>query len=151
MGSRMDKYKDNSEIPKRSELNQQLYKQIYNAYDEFENLIVPSNAKEIDLSDLKREVTNRDEYRKVKEYGNITNNKVSVENTAIWIGIDNPAIAQTIATAPEIANQIETSSDVWASTIIPIAITATHTTIITTFHGIFILKLSIFVPSRLNN
>ena len=74
--SRMDKYKTTDEIPKRSEKNQELYKQIYNAYDEFENLIVPSNAKEINLSDLKREVTNRDEYRKVKEYGNITNNKV---------------------------------------------------------------------------
>lgn len=74
--SRMDKYNTTDEIPKRSEKNQELYKQIYNAYDEFENLIVPSNAKEIDLSDLKREVTNRDEYRKVKEYGNITNNKV---------------------------------------------------------------------------
>jgi len=74
--SRMDKYNTTDEIPKRSEKNQELYKQIYNAYDEFENLIVPSNAKEIDLSDLKKEVTNRDEYRKVKEYGNITNNKV---------------------------------------------------------------------------
>lgn len=74
--SRMDKYNTTDEIPKRSEKNQELYKQIYNAYDEFENLMVPSNAREIDLSDLKREVTNRDEYRKVKEYGNITNNKV---------------------------------------------------------------------------
>lgn len=74
--SRMDKYKTTDEIPKRSERNQELYKQIYNAYDEFENLIVPSNAKEIDLSDLKKEVSNRDEYRKAKEYGNITNNKV---------------------------------------------------------------------------
>ena len=35
--------------------------------------------------------------------------------------------------------------------IIPIAITAIHTTIITTFHGMFILKLSIFLSSRLNN
>ena len=74
--SRMDKYKTTDEIPKRSEKNQELYKQIYNAYDEFENLIVPSNAKEINPRELKKEVTNRDEYRKVKEYGNITNNKV---------------------------------------------------------------------------
>jgi len=74
--SRMDKYNTTDEIPKRSDRNQELYKQIYNAYDEFENLIVPSNAKEIDPRDLKKEVSNRDEYRKVKEYGNITNNKV---------------------------------------------------------------------------
>ena len=76
MGSRMDKYKNNSDIPKRSEKNKELYKQIYNAYDEFENLVVPSNAKEIDLSTLKKEITSRDEYRKAKDYSDITNNKI---------------------------------------------------------------------------
>ena len=76
MGSRMDKYKNNSDVPKRSEKNKELYKQIYNAYDEFENLVVPSNAKEIDLSTLKKEITSRDEYRKVKDYSDITNNKI---------------------------------------------------------------------------
>lgn len=76
MASRMDKYNNNSNIPKRSEKNKELYRQIYNAYDEFENLVVPSNAKEIDLSSLKKEITSRDEYRKVKEYNDITNNKV---------------------------------------------------------------------------
>ena len=76
MGSRMDKYNSTSDIPKRSERNRELYKQIYNAYDEFENLIIPSNTREIDLSDLKREVSGRDEYRKVKDYSSITNNKV---------------------------------------------------------------------------
>ena len=76
MGSRMDKYKNNSDIPKRSEKNKELYKQVYNAYDEFENLVVPSNVKEIDLAELKKEITSRDEYRKVKEYSDITNNKV---------------------------------------------------------------------------
>ena len=70
MGSRMDKYKNDSEIPKRSDKNKELYKQIYNAYDEFENLVVPSNVKEIDLSSLKREITTRD------EYNDITNNKI---------------------------------------------------------------------------
>ena len=73
MGSRMDKYNNNSDIPKRSDKNKELYRQIYNAYDEFENLVVPSNVKEIDLSSLKKEVTSRDEYRKVKEYSDITN------------------------------------------------------------------------------
>ena len=41
MGSRMDKYNSTSDIPKRSERNQELYKQIYNAYDEFENFMLP--------------------------------------------------------------------------------------------------------------
>ena len=44
METRMDKYSNNSDIPKRSEKNKELYRQIYNAYDEFENLLVPSNA-----------------------------------------------------------------------------------------------------------
>ena len=76
MPNRMDKYDGNDNIPKRSEKNKELYKQIYNAYDEFENLVVPSNTREIDPSELKKEVTSRDEYRKVMEYGTITNNKV---------------------------------------------------------------------------
>ena len=76
MGSRMDKYNNDSNIPKRSEKNKALYRQIYNAYDEFENLVVPSNVKEIDLTSLKKEVTSRDEYRQVKEYNDITNNKI---------------------------------------------------------------------------
>ena len=78
MGSRMDKYKevDNASIPKRSDKNKELYKQIYNAYDEFENLVVPSNAKEIDLAGLKKEISSRDEYKKVRDYSEITNNKV---------------------------------------------------------------------------
>ena len=78
MGSRMDKYKngDDTVVPKRSEKNKELYRQIYNAYDEFENLVVPSNAKEIDIASLKREITSRDEYKKVKDYTEITNNKI---------------------------------------------------------------------------
>ena len=76
MGSRMDKYNNSSDIPKRSDKNKELYRQIYNAYDEFENLVVPSNVKEIDVSSLNIEITSRDDYKKVKEYTDITNNKV---------------------------------------------------------------------------
>lgn len=72
----MDKYNNSSDIPKRSDKNKELYRQIYNAYDEFENLVVPSNVKEIDVSSLKMEITSRDDYKKVKEYTDITNNKV---------------------------------------------------------------------------
>ena len=78
MGSRMDKYKnvDDTVVPKRSEKNKVLYRQIYNAYDEFENLVVPSNAKEIDIASLKKEITSRDEYKQMKDYTDITNNKI---------------------------------------------------------------------------
>ena len=81
MSSRMDKYKENQTIPTRSDKNKELYKQVYNAYDEFENLIVPSNAKEIRFKDLKKElVTSREDYQKRKVYDDIakkrTNNTV---------------------------------------------------------------------------
>lgn len=82
MSSRMDKYKNQPVskefIPTRSDKFKGLYKQVYNAYDEFENLIIPSNAKEIDIKDLQKEIANRDDYQKVKEYNNIinTNNQI---------------------------------------------------------------------------
>lgn len=76
MESRMDKYKEKSDVPSRSSKNKDLYKQVYNAYDEFENLVVPSNSREIDLTKLKREISSRDEYREALDYGDITNNKV---------------------------------------------------------------------------
>lgn len=76
MDSRMDKYSKNDDIPTRSDKNKELYRQVYNAYDEFENLVVPSNAREIDLTELKREVTGREEYREMREVSNITNNKI---------------------------------------------------------------------------
>ena len=66
MGNRMDKYKNDNNIPTRSDKNKELYKQIYNAYDEFENLVVPSNAREITMSELKKEITSRSEYREQK-------------------------------------------------------------------------------------
>lgn len=67
MSSRMDKYKSEEVIPSRSTKNKELYKQIYNAYDNFENLVVPSNSREITMSELKKEITSREEYRSNKE------------------------------------------------------------------------------------
>ena len=86
MSSRMDKYKNEQTediIPTRSDKNKELYKQIYNAYDEFENLIVPSNAREIDPKELKKEITSRQEYRKKKDYDDITNNGSKTNNAVI--------------------------------------------------------------------
>lgn len=73
----MDKYKNEENIPTRSGKNKDLYKQIYNAYDEFENLIVPSNAREINPSELKKEITSRQDYRKQKDLDDITNNNTN--------------------------------------------------------------------------
>ncbi len=83
MGSRMDKYKEQDNLPTRSDKNKELYRQIYNAYDNFENLVIPSNAREINPSELKKEITSRDEYRKMKDYDEITNNKMNTNNTVI--------------------------------------------------------------------
>jgi len=86
MSSRMDKYKNEQSeevVPTRSSKNKELYKQIYNAYDEFENLIVPSNAREINPSELKKEITSRQEYRKKKDIEDITNNGSKTNNSVI--------------------------------------------------------------------
>ena len=78
MSSRMDKYNNyEQEIPTRSNKNKKLYTQIYNAYDDFENLVVPSNSREIDFKDLNKEITSRSEYRDRKVYRDITNNNDS--------------------------------------------------------------------------
>ena len=82
----MDKYKQEKledYIPTRSAKNKELYKQIYNAYDEFENLIVPPNAREINPQELKKEITSRQDYRKRKEYDDITNNGEQINNTIV--------------------------------------------------------------------
>ena len=79
MGKRMDKYEhidEDNVVPKRSEKNKELYKQIYNAYDEFENLVVPSNAKEIDINDLNKEISSRDDYRQLKDVETVINTRV---------------------------------------------------------------------------
>lgn len=73
MNSRMDKYKTEDTIPTRSDKNKALYKQVYNAYDEFENLIVPSNAREINPHELKKEIKSRQDYHKQRDIENITN------------------------------------------------------------------------------
>ena len=97
MSSRMDKYKNISELqnsdelPTRSDKNKELYRQIYNAYDNFENLIVPSNAREITVSDLKKEIASRQEYREQKGIKDTfeddrksTNRKGNQENDEIY-------------------------------------------------------------------
>ena len=83
MGSRMDKYanKNTDELPTRSAKNKELYRQVYNAYDNFENLIVPSNAREISVSDLKKEIASRQEYRE-KKASSFDDNQEEVKSDA---------------------------------------------------------------------
>lgn len=75
MESRIEKYykqEYNKDIS-RSKKNKDLYKNIYNDYGSLENLPIPENTNEIDITKLKKLATSRDEYKKVKEYERITN------------------------------------------------------------------------------
>lgn len=83
MSSRSDRYKQ-EDLPTRSNKNKELYKQIYNAYDEFENLIVPSNTREINPKDLNKEITSRQDYHRKKDYDEIVNkDKVTIKSEKI--------------------------------------------------------------------
>ena len=77
MKSRMEKYykQDLSEF-QRIKKNSNLYKNIYGEYDDFNDLPISDNFVELDISDIKKGITSREEYKKAKELGNITNTKV---------------------------------------------------------------------------
>lgn len=80
MESRMKKYytEELKEDAQRTKKNAPLYRQIYGAYDEFENLKLPVSDNEIDITDIGTSVTSREEYRKMKEYGSITNKSAKI-------------------------------------------------------------------------
>ena len=73
----MEKYykQDLSEF-QRVKKNNDLYKSIYGNDDDFNDLPVSDNFVELDISDIKKGITSREEYKKAKELGNITNTKV---------------------------------------------------------------------------
>lgn len=80
MESRMKKYytEELKEDAQRTKKDAPLYRQIYGAYDEFENLKLPVSDNEIDITDIGTSVTSREEYRKMKEYGSITNKSAKI-------------------------------------------------------------------------
>lgn len=73
----MEKYykQDLSEF-QRVKKNNDLYKSIYGTDDEFSDLPVSDNYVELDINDIRKGITSREEYKKAKELGNITNTKV---------------------------------------------------------------------------
>ena len=72
MEKRMDKYLEkNKKVPSRIMKNRDLYQKATSEYGEFEHLVVPSNEKAIDLSDLKKELNSRSDYQNYKEYKDI--------------------------------------------------------------------------------
>lgn len=73
----MEKYykQDLSEF-QRVKKNNDLYKSIYGSDDDFNDLPVSDNYVELDIADIKKGITSREEYKKAKELGNITNTRV---------------------------------------------------------------------------
>ena len=84
MKSRMEKYykQDLSEF-QRVKKNSDLYKDIYGDYDDFNDLPVSDNFVELDITDIKKGITSREDYKKAKELGNITNTRVKTVNDDI--------------------------------------------------------------------
>lgn len=80
MESRMDKYyKNDISNYSRSKRNSELYKDIYGDYSTMERLPVSENSSEINMSDLNKMISSREEYKKAKELSNITNKSIKLE------------------------------------------------------------------------
>ena len=70
MESRMEKYyKEDLSTFERTKKNQSLYNDISGQIDKLENLPIPDNSNEIDVTNLKEIISSRDEYRKAKDLG----------------------------------------------------------------------------------
>ena len=80
MESRMDKYyKNDISDCSRSKRNSKLYKDIYGDYSNLERLPVSENSSEINISDLNKMISSREEYKKAKEFSSITNKSIKLE------------------------------------------------------------------------
>ena len=108
METRTDRYKFNEYKKSRVEKNKDLYKMIYTAYDEFENYKVPLEEKEIDLSNVKKDVTSRSDYRKAKQYGEFTNNKIVGK---IDVEEDNDDMKKEVYDIKELLNKVKDDSE----------------------------------------
>ena len=70
MESRMEKYyKDDLSTFERTKRNQKLYKDVSGQISDLDNLPIPDNSNEIDVTNLKDIISSRDEYHKAKELG----------------------------------------------------------------------------------
>lgn len=74
MASRMEKYyKSHSTSSKRSERNQDLYREIYDLgeYSNIEAVATLEHTNEIDITKIKKMLKNREDYKRQKEYRNL--------------------------------------------------------------------------------
>ncbi len=92
MASRMEKYyKSHSTSSKRSERNQDLYREIYDLseYSNIEAVATLEHTNEIDITKIKNMLKNREDYKKQKEYRNLLakeeKKEIEVKNEEIEI------------------------------------------------------------------
>ena len=93
MESRMKKYYTEEFKPdaKRTAKNAEMYKKVYGSYNEFEDLKLPVSENEIEITNFNKEITSREEYRKMKQDASITNPNVKpkIEKQEIQSEISN--------------------------------------------------------------
>lgn len=82
MASRMEKYyKSHSASSKRSERNQDLYREIYDLseYSNIEAVATLEHTNEIDITKIKNMLKNREDYKKQKEYRSLLSREEEME------------------------------------------------------------------------
>lgn len=84
--SRMERYNQNSTVNKRSNKNQDLYKNIYelSEYSNIEGIATIDKSNEVDITKVKNMLKNREEYQKQKEIKRITPNEVEVPTYEVF-------------------------------------------------------------------
>lgn len=80
MASRMDRYKDSSTNTGRSRKNQSLYDEIRNldTYSNIEGVATIEHANEIDMNEVRKLLKNRENYKKQRDAGIITEEKKEI-------------------------------------------------------------------------
>lgn len=86
MVSRMEKYyKNSSEVKQRSQKNKDLYHSIYDygEYSNIEGIATIDKNNEVDITKIKNTIKNRENYKREKQYRQITNKKEDYVDTEI--------------------------------------------------------------------
>mgnify|MGYP007038864315 FL=1 len=86
MVSRMEKYyKGDTNITKRSQKNKELYRSIYDTgeYSNIEGIATMTKNNEIDITKIKNTLKNRENYKREKQYRQLTNKKEEKEEKTI--------------------------------------------------------------------
>lgn len=84
--SRMDRYNQDSNINRRSNKNQDLYKNIYELgeYSNIEGIATIDKSNEVDISKVKNMLKNREEYQKQKAIKNIEKKEIEVPTYEVY-------------------------------------------------------------------